>query len=867
MTLILALMAWIIGISSMGLTQIDAWVPRIAAINVLCLVLALGLGWHNHRQANQCSISAAWACGRLALLISVLLLGHRYAEHALTQRLALRHQTVSSPQVLIYVDRIASNGQADPNRWHHQVWVLDQQAQAVRWRLSYPTHHINPKNPEQWLKLGQYYRVSGQVKGIHAFAVDGVFDQERWWIQQGLMASMQVHSIQAVSAAQVSAWGHADFVRQQQGVAAGFRIAIEAQRLQWRQLIEQQGFEQRGLMLALLTGDQSLLAAETQDLFKRLGISHLLAISGPHVLIFALIFCLLCRRMINLFVPQLYLSVARPDLLLLPFLLCVALYAGIVGFEIPALRTLLTVTLISLCLWLRQPLSALKLLLLSASLLLLFDPLSILSAAFWLSYGACLILLRVYQQLPSGREQAQKAAAHVQPNPHSDRPNRRQRRSAALSTRVNHLHPWLSTSLSNIGHVLLLLRILLLTQCRIFIALLPLILLIFQQVSWLAPIANLLAIPLIAMLIVPLEVIAAMLSLLWPSVAMLLFYLADLCNQLLMFLLTRLDQGMGLQLHGVALTTAQIMCLGLAVLMLMLARGVVPRGWMVLSAFAAVLLHRPQTAFDLSVIDVGQGQAVFLQLPQHSMMIDVGGSFQEQQWGIGEQVIIPFLLRRGVRRLDQVVLTHLDQDHSGAFTALSQRIPIQKVYSNQEDQRFQQHDFDYCFAGQRWQYGQVSIQVLSPSAEQLASAAEKQNERSCVLYIQVPQAKNYQYFLLMADAGWETEYQILRDYPDLKVDVLLLGHHGSRYSSSYAFLKQLQPKLALASAGWNNRYHHPHPVVEARLKALGIPFKTTIEQGSMRFFLNADRQMVLHSQRDTRRWLKRDQDHQDPDKP
>lgn len=817
MTSILLFMAWIIGISSMGQTYVAHWIPTIVGINLLCLLLALGLGGYGLYAERRIMICAAWICGRCAVLILLLLLGYYYADAALSQRLALRSSEVATRQVLIYVDRIASNGQADPNRWQHQVWVLDQQAQPVHWRLSYPTHQINPKNPAQWLALGQYYRVSGEVKAIHGYAAEAAFDQERWWIQQGLMASMQLHSIQALSAAQVSALGYADFVQQQNHLAARIRIALEAQRLAWRQLIEQHHFQQRGLMLALLTGDQSLLTTETQDLFQRLGISHLLAISGPHVLIFGLMFCLLCRRLINRFVPQLYLKMARPQLMLLPFLSCVWLYAGIVGFEIPALRSLLTVMLLSACVWLRQPIRALKLLLLSASLLLLFDPFSILSAAFWLSYGACLLLLRVY-------EQAKQAEARVQS--------------------------------SQLRQLFKLLWLLFVSQCRIFIALLPLMLLIFQQVSWLAPIANLLAIPLIAMLIVPIEVVAAVLSLCGPSIAILIFELADVLIRLLIFLLTRLDQGMGLQLHAWGLNTAQIMCLGLAILMWILPRGVLPRAWIALCAVAAAMLYRPQSEFDLSVIDVGQGQAIFLQLPKHSMMIDVGGNFQEQQWGVGKQVILPFLRRRGVRGLDQLILTHLDQDHSGAFESVSQGIQIRQLYSNQYDPRFQGFDFNYCYAGQQWQYAQIKIRVLSPRQDQLTTAPEKQNERSCVLHIHVPQAKNYQHFLLMADAGWETEYQILRDYPDLKVDVLLLGHHGSRHSSAYGFLKQLQPKLAIASAGWNNRYHHPHPLVEARLKALGIPLKTTIEQGSMRFYLNADRQIEIHSQRDRRRWLK-----------
>ena len=180
---------------------------------------------------------------------------------------------------------------------------------------------------------------------------------------------------------------------------------------------------------------------------------------------------------------------------------------------------------------------------------------------------------------------------------------------------------------------------------------------------------------------------------------------------------------------------------------------------------------------------------------------------------------------------------------------------MNKVYSNETDARFNLHDFDYCHQGQYWQYEDVRISVLAPDKNSLSKAAYDRNELSCVVYIQVPQSKSYQNFLLMGDVGWETEFKLLTQYPDLKVDVLVLGHHGSKNSSSYAFLKQLQPKLAIVSAGYANRYGHPHPIVLKRLDVLNIPVKTTIEQGSIQFKLNPQGQMAMTGNRQTLKWL------------
>lgn len=165
-------------------------------------------------------------------------------------------------------------------------------------------------------------------------------------------------------------------------------------------------------------------------------------------------------------------------------------------------------------------------------------------------------------------------------------------------------------------------------------------------------------------------------------------------------------------------------------------------------------------------------------------------------------------------------------------------------------------NFNYCQQGQIWHWSEkVEIKILSPKANQFAQVPYQQNELSCVVYIQVKDVQPYQYFLIMGDAGWQTEFQLLQDYPDLKVDVLVLGHHGSRHSSAYAFLKHYQPKLAIASAGFNNRYGHPSTLTQARLKALKIPLLTTAEQGSIGFIAQSTGFIELTAQRQTRQWL------------
>jgi competence protein ComEC len=217
-------------------------------------------------------------------------------------------------------------------------------------------------------------------------------------------------------------------------------------------------------------------------------------------------------------------------------------------------------------------------------------------------------------------------------------------------------------------------------------------------------------------------------------------------------------------------------------------------------------------------------------------MIDTGGSYNESKFSLGERVVIPFLRQQGVRSLDHVVLSHLDQDHSGAFNSIQNEFEIGNVQSNERNEKIKFKDnFSFCQQGQNWSYANLKIEILFPHPQELIYAKDQQNEYSCVVYIQFLNAQPYQNFLIMGDAGWETEYKLLQQYPDLKVDVLVLGHHGSKHSSAYDFLAVLKPKIAIASAGDNNRYGHPSEEVKNRLEALNIPLFNTVQTGTISF--------------------------------
>ena len=798
-------LAWLIGIACMG--QPLSGLPVLGfAVAMLC-ILVICLQLYLQRQLQHPKLRCI-NCGTAMLLCFIL--GYSYAHSALIERMQLRETQKNFAEVIVYVDHMH---QPSASGITQQVTVLGLKSQPVRWLTYTAMNEKNSQPKTEVLALGHYYRLSGEIRPAHAYATQGAFDQEKWYLQQNLMSNFRIQQVQQLTPTQIQQLG----IAHKRGFWHSVRLGIEKKRLAVRTFIQSQSISHHGLLLGLLTGDRSGLTPAIEADFRRFGMSHLLAISGPHVLLFAAMVCWGLQYLIRRYYPQIYLNIPKHYLLVVPFLSCVALYCACVGFEIPALRTLLICGLSCIFLLLKQSFKPLALLLYSAALLLLLDPFSVLSAAFWLSYGACFILLRIYQTI-----QTAESTAVTMP----------QRLQQGISLLIE-------------------------SQWKIFIALLPLMLIFFKQVAWISPITNIVAIPYLGLIVVPLDILAGFAWLFFEPLGLLLWQVNDRLLGILLNFLQLLDTWFKPQLLPWAMNTWQLIALTLALLILFLPRGVVPKPWSVLCLIPIFYHEQSRQPFELHLLDVAQGQAILIRDQGKSMMIDVGGSIDESRFSLADNVILPFLMRQGVQGLDQVVLTHLDQDHSGAYAALNQKIQVDHLMSNEQPDA-NQVKFDYCYRGQKWQWQRLDFEVLSPPKTALAQASQAKNETSCVIYVTYRGQVENRYFLIMADAGWLTEHQLLLHYPHLKVDVLVLGHHGSKHSSAYGFLQHYQPHIAVASAGANNRYGHPTVEVAARLNALHIPMLSTIEQGSMRFSVDDQDQLLLQVQRHERLWLQRE---------
>lgn len=829
----LVCLAWILGIASVGFFQ-QTWLTRFH-ISIWLLVLAitalLGLYFWKIKTKNH-FILGRLCCVILASLSSFVI-AHQYVEMQLTERMQQQISKREKIDGIVYIQSL-SEGKLNEQR-QQAVLLLPLQNKTLN-LLLYPKKNYN-KNDElvsmsfgenaEYLKLGHYYQVSLDLKPPHSLANLGSFDQERWLLQQNIAGTATVLYHQEISIQDIERKGWGKFVAEQQQLLPRWRLKIEKMRLYYRQQLLKNGMENqsKALLLGLLTGDRSGINKDTTELYQIMGISHLLAISGPHVLILASLMTWLSMLTLHTLMRKgyfttLYRMIPKQYVYLPLFIACVSFYTVFTGFEIPAVRTWCMVVFCGLALLLQWRVSALTLILLSACFILVWDSFAILSPAFWLSFIASAILIQVYRDIVQSKQEYDVILDYF--------------------TRLKRAIQFLWQS-----------------QWRISLALIPVVLWQFQAVSLISVFVNMIAIPFLSLVIVPVDIIAGMIAQIFPSLAQMMWSMLAILIDVFHFLLN-LIRPIAIKLYWVShLTPFALGCLTIAIMIMMLPKGLMAKYW---AGLFLLLAYFPQqrAMLNFDILDVGQGQATLLRTTQHQMLIDTGaGAWQNGQMSMGDRVIVPFLRKNGIKTLDEVLLSHLDFDHSGGTEAVVQNINVKQIRSNDYDgykTNFANIPYIQCHQGQNWQWDKVKIQILYPRENQ---SRKNRNETSCVVLIETEQyAKQPFRILVMGDVGWEGEYYLLQDYPNLTADILVLGHHGSAYSSAYAFLQQINPQLAIISAGFDNRYGHPAPETLARLHDLNIAYVNTAEVGAVNIKLNNSQSLWQWSAyRSSRRWL------------
>ena len=534
----------------------------------------------------------------------------------------------------------------------------------------------------------------------------------------------------------------------------------------WRQRwLEQsrvllQPFAHSALLLALVFGEQQDVSAAEWQLLRDGGIIHLIAVSGLHIGLAAWL-GFWAGRILQL-CPGL-----GPRLVGLPVVVAIlvaVLYSALAGFSLPTQRALLMLLLwFGVRLWQRHW-SLWRIWWLSLVLLLLLDPWSLFSASFWLSYLAVALL-----------------------------------GLAALL--------WRQASLWRL-------------QWLMTIGLLPLQLMMFAGLGWLAIPVNLIAIPLFSLILIPLGLASGLLVLCWPQAAWAGFWLCDWLLDYLMaglsWLQTHIDSWVWFSAQG---SVALVLC-WLAGMFWLLPHG---RSLSICTCGVALLIYgQPVPDWEVLVIDVGQGLSVLVRQGERGLLYDTGDAFPSG-YNMADAAILPVLRAEGIRQLDYLIISHADRDHASNWQRVYAALPVRHLLSSVPLNPVTRR----CVRGTRWRWLRLQLEILAP----VTSGSGQENQDSCVLRI----SDGRHSLLLVGDLPGDEERHLLA-IPGLVQPVtwLVSGHHGSRHSSTTAWIRRLQPQAVIHSSGYANRWHFPDPAVMARFHARGVRQWNTAEQGLIR---------------------------------
>jgi competence protein ComEC len=608
------------------------------------------------------------------------------------------------------------------------------------------------------LRAGERWRMNMRLKAPHGHVNPHGFDYELWLWEQGLQATGYVRA------------GPRDATPERLAQTGLHPVELARQSVRDAVLCRVEDRKTAGILAALIVGDQNAIERADWDVFRATGVAHLMSISGLHITMFAwaaaLAVGVLWRRS-----ERLCLAWPAPHAALVGGLGLAWAYALFSGWGVPAQRTI----------WMLATACALRLSgrrwpwpqvwLLACAVVVAIDPWAMLQAGFWLSFVAVGVL---FAADPAVRQDEQASS--------------RVRKLLARARSALH-EQWVVT-----------------------LALTPLALLLFGQVSVVGLPANALAIPWVTLVITPLALAGVAVNGLWSIAAAAvqalqawLEWLASLPLSTLSLPAAPLWAGVAGVMGGLLLAMRlpwHARLLGVPLLLPVLM-------WQV---------QRPPTGeFELLAADAAQGNAVLVRTAGHTLVYDAGPRYGPES-DAGHRVLVP-LLRAFDEQVDTLVLSHRDSDHTGGAAAVLAMQPQAHLVSSLEDGHELQRlrPSTRCAAGLRWQWDGVGFELLHPRAADY-EVASKSNALSCVLRV----SNGRQTALLAGDVEARQELQLVDGRAPLQADLLLVPHHGSKTSSSADFLDAVKPAFSIVQAGYRNRFGHPAPLVLERYRERAI---------------------------------------------
>jgi competence protein ComEC len=645
---------------------------------------------------------------------------------------------------------------------------------------------------------GECWTLSVRLKRPHGHVNPHGFDLEAWLFEHDLRATGYVRQ-SADNARTCTFAGRLDDYVQRARERIRERIARALPDARYA-----------GVLVALTIGDQRAIPEAQWSVFNRTGVTHLISISGLHVTVFAT-FAGACAFAIFRRSTRVTSRVPARKLAVLVGATFAFAYVLLAGAEVPAVRTLLMLVVAGIGLWLARPGTALLVWLWALAVVVVWDPWASLAPGFWLSFGAVGLLL----YSGTGRLNVPRSGTW--------------RDRFLRSLRAGAHAQWVVT-----------------------IGLVPGTIALFQMVSLVSAMANAIAIPVVTLGIVPL----ALMPIVVP---------VDLPWQIAHFILAQLMRYLEWVASMPSATWAShaplpwtVLAAAAGIAWLLAPRGVPGRSIGALLLFPLALVAPPAVpmgAVRVTVLDVGQGLAVFVATAQHRLLYDTGPRINEAT-DSGARIVLPFLRAIGVPRLDMLIVSHADSDHAGGVTSVVGGVPVGEMLSSLPAghplmvQAARRTRALPCTADTRWTWDAVTFTILHPRVSDYIDGVRKSNDLSCVVKIEAKGGS----VLLTGDIEAITESALLaRSQASLRADVLLVPHHGSRTSSTSEFIAAVAPSTALVAAGYRNRFGHPRADVVGRYRRAGASRWRTDLDGAITVTVMPDRPIAVYGERDHHR--------------
>ncbi len=633
------------------------------------------------------------------------------------------------------------------------------QSQPLPGKISLTWYNSAPR-----LQPGDQWRFVVRLKRPHGFMNPGGFDYEGWLFQKGIRARGYIRESPENQRITFSV---SDYPLQR------FRHSLADSILS---VLSESPY--RGIVMALAIGERQHISEEQWQVFTDTGTNHLMAISGLHVGMVSALLFFVVRYLWGNF-GYLSLRFPAPKAAATAAIVGAFCYAALAGFSVPTQRAFIMLLVVMLCvIWQRQR-AASEVLSLSLLAVLLFDPNSVLSAGFWLSFGAVGIIL------------------------------------FAMNGRVGKPGIW-----QKWGYI----------HVVVGVGLIPLLLLLFQKVALLSPFANFVAVPWVSGITVPLTLLGTIAIPVIPFAGEVLLELADLSLSIIwpfLAYIASIDTMLWNQ-HEPPLWS--IILGGVGILWLLIPRGF-PARWLGLIWLTPIFLIKPASPGSgeiwFTVLDVGQGLSAVARTKNHTLVYDFGPRFN-QRFDTGKAVVVPFMKNLGVDQIDTLIVSHGDNDHIGGLGSVLDQFQADRILTSAPEE-IEYDNTDHCLTGQRWQWDEVSFQIIHPDKNVLFSG----NNGSCVLLVENKWGHR---ILITGDIEKKAEAYLLKHYAvELPAHILVAPHHGSKTSSTQSFINMVNPDYVVFPVGYRNRWGFPKESVVERYQKSGVQIFDSASHGAITF--------------------------------